>query len=629
MRQLIQELQRRKVLRVGALYVVGAWVVLQVADLAFPGLGIPDGAIRYVWIGVLAGFPLALLFAWRYEITAQGILRTPASAEADPDPAGRALRRSDYLVLASFLVVALFLVVRLAAEVRTLPPLVAFGFPQGEIPSNTVAVMPIQNVTGDPDQAYFAAGIHDELTTALSRIGGLTVKAASSTRVYRNVVQPALRTGLELRAAHLVEGSVMRSGNRLRVNVRLISAATEENLWSESYEREIEDVLTLQNEVARTIAEQVGVELTADEEVRLTGAPRVNPQVYETYLRGMYQLNQYTPTGIQKGLEYLHQAVALDPEDPLAYAGLAQGYTLIGHSANPPPGVFALARGAAEKALALDPLFPEAHAAMAEIQLYYDWDWDAAETSFRRALQLNPNLEFAHGHYAWLLQLLGRTDASIEHMTRAQQIAPVTPIFTAWLGWLHWGAGEPDRAIAEALQALEVNPDFPWGLYVLGGAYAAKGMFDEALATYERLAEVNPRLGNWGLGFTYAQMGRPEDAREAAARLAANPGQKDLLVLGLVHAILGERDEAIRWLDAAYQAHVDWFPFVATRAGYDHFVGMALDSLWTDPRYEELIAPLVGSEGVAGDRQGRPRRGPAGTGSSPVRAGSPAQGAGR
>jgi TolB-like protein len=590
MRQLIQELQRRKVLRVGALYVVGAWVVLQVADLAFPGLGIPDAAIRYVWIGLLVGFPLALLFAWRYEITAQGILRTPARTDADP--AGRALRRSDHVVLASFLVIALLVILRVGAEIRTLPTLVTFGSPEWEIPGNTIAVMPLENVTGDPDQEFFAAGIHDQLITALSRIGGLTVKAASSTRVYRNVIQPALRTGLELRTAHLVEGSVLRSGNRLRVNVRLISAATEENLWSESYEREIEDILTLENEVARTIAEQVGVELTADEEVRLGPKRRVNPQVYETYLRGMYQLNQYTPIGVEKGLDYLQQAVALDPEDPLAYAGLAQGLTLIGHSANPPPGVFARARKAAEKALELDPLFPEAHAAMAEIQLYHDWDWDDAETSFQRALQLNPNLEFAHGHYAWLHQLLGRTDASIEHMARAQQIAPVTPIFTAWLGWLYWGADEPDRAIAEAQRALEVNPDFPFSLYVLGGAYAAKGRFDDALATYERLAQIDPRLGDWGLGFTYAQMGRHDEAHESTGRLAVNPGQKDLLMLGLIHGALGERDEALRWLEAAHEAHVDWFPFIASRNGYDHFVSMSLDSLRVDPRFEKLIAPL-------------------------------------
>jgi tetratricopeptide (TPR) repeat protein len=261
----------------------------------------------------------------------------------------------------------------------------------------------------------------------------------------------------------------------------------------------------------------------------------------------MYQLNRYTPDGVRKGLAYLQQAVELDPEDPLAYAGLAQGYTLIGHSANPPPGTFARAREAAVRALALDPLFPEAHAAMAEIQLYYDWDWDGAETSFRRALQLNPNLEFTHAHYAWLHQLLGQTDASLEHMARAQQIAPVTPIFSAWLGWLYWGAGQPDR---------------------------------------------NPRLGDWGLGLTYAQMGRLAEAHEAAARLAENPGQKDLLVLGLIHAILGERDEAIRWLAAAREAHVDWFPFIATRTGYDHFVGAAIDSLRNDPRYVELTEPL-------------------------------------
>lgn len=590
MRHLVQELRYRKVLRSGALYVVGAWVTLQVADLALPGLGIPQEAIRYVWIGVLAGFPLALVFAWRYEITAGGIRRTLSLAA--PDSETRALRLPDFVILTALLVVATAGVFRLAAEIRTVPTTVRLGAAAREIPRNTIAVLPLENVTGDPGQEYLAAGIHDALTTALSRIGALTVKAASSTRVYRNVVQPPERTGLELGTAHLVEGSVFRTGNLLRVNVRLVSTASEENLWSESYEREIADVLTLQNEVARTIAERIRVELTPDEQIRLATAREVDPAVYETYLRGMYQLNQYTPEGVRTGLELLHRAVELGPDDPLAYAGLAQGFTLIGHGANPPPGVFARARDAAVKALELDPLFPEAHAAMAEIQLYYDWDWEGAERSFRRALQLSPNLEFAHAHYAWLEQLVGNVDGALEHMRRAQQIAPVTPIFSAWLGWLHWGVGEPDAAIAEARKALEVNADFPWGLYVIGGAYASKGMFEEAVATFERLRGIAPALGDWGLGFTYTQMGRSEDAFEVLARLEEDPGQKDLLVVAAIHAALGDVDEAMQWLTAAHDAHVDWFPWIASGTGYDHFIGLAVERLGDDPRYLDFVASL-------------------------------------
>lgn len=590
MTRLVHELRRRKVLRVGALYVVGAWVALQVADLAFPGLGIPDEAIRYVWIGAIAGLPIVLVFGWRYEITPHGIRRTAAPAEAAAETL--ALRPSDYAILAALLLVSGLVVIQLTAEIRTLPSIMAPAPADRTIPRNSIAVLPMENVTGDPDQEYFAAGMHDALTTALSMIGSLTVKASSSTKVYRNVVQPAVQTGRELRAAHLVEGSVFRTGGRVRVNVRLISTASEESVWSESYERPIEDVLTLQNEVARTIAEQIQVALTPEERVRLASARAVNPDVYEVYLRGMYHLQQYTPDGVRTGLEYLQRAIELDPEDPLAYAGLAQGYTLIGHSANPPPDAFVRAREAAVRALAIDPLFPEAHGAMAEIQLYYDWDWDGADASFRRALQLNPNLEFAHGHYAWLLQLMGDMPGAIEHMARAQQIAPVTPIFSAWLGWLYWGDGQPDRAAAEARKALEVNPAFPWGLYVLGGAYAAQERFDEAIATFERLRAIRPNLGDWGLGFTYTQAGRREHALEVTARLAENPGQKDLLVLGAIHASLGDADEAMRWLEAAHEAHVDWFPFLATSSGYDHFIATALEALRDDPRYRALIAPL-------------------------------------
>jgi Tfp pilus assembly protein PilF len=156
----------------------------------------------------------------------------------------------------------------------------------------------------------------------------------------------------------------------------------------------------------------------------------------------MFHLNQYTPEGVQRGLAYLHEAVEKDPADPLAYAGLALGYTLIGHSPNPPPGVWAIAREAAAKALELDPLFPEAHGAMAEIQLYYDWDWDGAEQSFKRALQLNPNLDFAHAHYSWYFELIGNSEKSIEQMKRARQIGPLTPIYSSWLAWLYrTGAG--------------------------------------------------------------------------------------------------------------------------------------------------------------------------------------------
>jgi TolB-like protein len=582
------QLKRRKVFQTAALYVVAAWVLLQVADVAFPGLNIPEEAIRYVWIAAIIGFPLALLFAWRYQVTRQGIVRSMPLASGDVE--NLPLRKRDHLILGALLLAATGVAYRAIVEIREVPAPIRLG-PADEILPNSIAVLPLQNVTGDPEQEYFVAGMHDALITVLSKIRALKVISRSSASVYRNIVQPVRQTGLELGVAHVIEGSVFRTEDHVRINVQLIEAASDQTLWSENYERDIEDVLALQSEVARAIAEKTRVELTPDEESRLTSTRKVNPATYEKYLRGMFHLNQYTPDGMQRGLAYLHEAVENDPDDPLAYAGLALGYTLIGHSSNPPPGAWTTAREAAVRALELDPLFPEAQGAMAEIQLYYDWDWDGAEQSFRRALQLNPNLDFAHAHYAWYHQLMGNAEAAFEHMRRAQQIAPVTPIFTAWLGWLHWGENQLDEAIAEAQKSLELNPSFPWGLYVLGGVYAAKGMFEEAITTHQRLFEVMPNLGRWSLGSTYALMGREEDARGVLGELEENPGQKDLLMLGIIYAALGDEEEALRWLEAASQAHVDWFPWIGARTGTEEVWGLA--SLRDRPRFRNLVAGLA------------------------------------
>jgi TolB-like protein/Tfp pilus assembly protein PilF len=579
------ELRRRKVFQSAVFYIVGAWVALQVADLAFPGLGIPEQAIRHVWIGAFVGFPLALIFAWRYQVTNQGIVRTAPTDSGETT--NLVLNRQDYLILGLLLLVVGGVTYQLVTEIRQLPIPARLGSLAREIAPNSIAVLPLQNVTGDPEQEYFVAGMHDALITDLSKIGALTVISRSSANVYRNVVQAVRQTGLELGVANIIEGSVFRVGDRVRINVQLIDTQTDENLWSENYERDIQDVLTLQSEVARAIADQIRVNLTPDEESRLAQRRQVNPQTYETYLKGMFHLNQYTPEGVERGLAYLHEAVDKDPADPLAYAGLALGYTLIGHSPNPPPGVWAIAREAAAKALELDPLFPEAHGAMAEIQLYHDWDWDGAEQSFRRALQLNPNLDFAHAHFGWYFELIGNSEKSIEQMKRARQIAPLTPIYSSWLGWLYLGDGRLHDAMSEAQKSLELDANFAAGLWVLGRVYAAKGAYEEAIATHKRLLEIDPIFGRWGLGETYALMGRKADARRLLSEIAENPGQKDLLWLGFISALIGDRAAALTWLEAAGEAHVDWFPWAVAEKGQG-----LVEDLRDEPSFQKMVEAL-------------------------------------
>ena len=586
--QILRELRQRKVFRTAALYTIAAWVTLQVADLAFPGLGIPESAIRFVWVGAFLGFPLAVLFGWLYQITPQGIVRS-APLGAD-EAADISLKRKDYVLLTVFVIATGGIIFGLLGEIREVEIGDPFATSVREIHSNSIAVLPLSNLTGDPDQEYFVDGMHEALTAVLAQISALRVISRTSTSVYKDAARLLPEIGRELGVANIIEGSVSRSDDQVRITVQLIDAQTDEHLWAENYERDLKDVLSLQSEVALAIAERIRVKLTPDEELRLASAGQVDPETYRAYLRGVYFLNQFTPEGFAKGLAYLHEAVDKDPGDPLAYAALARGYSLIGHSAIPPPDAWARAKESAIKATLLDHQLPEAHTALAEIKLYYDWDWAGAEESFKRAIKLNPSQDWAHAHYGWYFQLIGDAERAIEEMSQAQQIGPLMPLWSAWLAWLYWGENDLDEALAQAQKAVELDPEFPWGLHVLGGVYAAKGMYEEALATHEHLRPILPNVANWGFATTYTLMGRRNDALNVAAEIAENPGQKDLLILGMIHSGLGNKMEALNWLEAAHEAHTDWFPWIGAVAGSEFT--RVLEILSDELRFQELIAGL-------------------------------------
>lgn len=584
----IRELRRRRVFRTAVLYVIAAWVILQMADLAFAGLSIPEDAIRFVWIGAFLGFPLALIFGWIYDITPDGIVRTsPLGAGETTD---LSLKGTDYALLAALLVVAGVITTGLLGEIRESEYSDEIVASIREIHPNSIAILPLNNLTGDPDQDYFADGMHETLTAVMAQISALRVISRTSTDVYRAVSRPLPEIARELRVAHIIEGSVLRSGDRIQLTLQLIDAETDEHIWAENFDRDIKDILKLQSEVARTVAERISVKLTLDEDQRLADTREVNPETYRAYLRGIYYLNQFTPEGFAKGLAYLHEAVASDPGDPLAYAALARGYALIGHSASPPPDAWARAKDTATKAALLDPDLPEAHTALAEIKLYYDWDWEGARESFEKAIELNPSQDWAHAHYGWYFQLTGDAERAIEEMKKAQAIGPLMPLWPTWVGWLYWGENELYEALAYAHKAVELSPDFSWGLYVLGGVQTAMENYDEALATFERLRPIQTNIANWGLAMAYIDMGRRDDAVKVAAELAENPGQKDLLFLGMIHAMLGNEEEALKWLEAAHDAHIDWFPWVGSGAGSE-FTRM-LSSISDQPRFRTLIEDL-------------------------------------
>ena len=581
----ITETHRRRVFQTAALYIIAAWVILQVADLAFPGLDIPEHAIRYVWIGVIMGFPIALLFGWRYQITSQGIVRTAplASGESAGD---LGLKTTDHVLLSMLALIVVAISYGVIEEIREVEQpfgISAFG---REILPNSIAVLPLDNLTGDPGQEYFVDGLYDAMIADLSQIRALHVTSRTSARVYKNAAKPMIEIGRELGVANVIEGSVFRTNNQVRVTVQLINAATDEHLWADNFKREVKDILALQGEVARAIADQVAATLTPNEVARLTRTRQVNPDVYESYLKGMFFMSQLEPDAIPKGLQYLHDAIRIDPREPLAYAGLALGYNTIGHGMDA-HGAFPKALAAAQKAVELDEYSGEAWAALAEAQLYYEWSWQVAEESFKRALQLSPNLDHARHHYAFLLVLLGRTEESFAEAERARDLSPMDPIWAADTAWLYMLEERWDEAISIAEECLSFSPDFPFCLWSMGEIYTLQGNFDEAIEYHERIVRGSP-FASWALGPTYAMAGRHDEAREIARAMAENPTPKDLLFLALTYSAMGETDEALRWLEAAYESRTDWLPFIVTHNAF----GGAVEPLRDEPRFREMVAKL-------------------------------------
>jgi eukaryotic-like serine/threonine-protein kinase len=447
----------------------------------------------------------------------------------------------------------------------------------------SLAVLPFDNLSGDQGEGYLVEGMHDALIGALGQIGNLRVTWRASSNGFRGSRKPLGEIARELGVDRLVTAGVLRTGDSVQFQVRLVQTRPEERIvWARAYSRELRDVLAMQGEAAQSIAREVGVRPTAEQEGRLAASRPVDPATYEAYLRGMYHLNRSTPEDIAEGLRYLQQAVDRNPGDALAWAGLALGYATVGHGPAPPPDVWQRARAAALRAVTLDPQLAEAHAALADVKLYFEWDWAGAEAAFRRANELNPSLAMNHYHYAWYLALFGRLDEAVVEHRRAQALDPLTPIHTGWLGGLYVLQGRPDAAIEEARKCLELDDRFAIGLVVTGMAYVQKGMFPEAIDALRRAVEVNPAW-SYMLGVTLASAGQRDEARPIVAALENGPVSAwTAFGLGALHAALGDRDKAFQWLGR--EPHHAWLPWVRVLPEFQ--------SLHGDPRFAALLEKM-------------------------------------
>ena len=446
----------------------------------------------------------------------------------------------------------------------------------------SIAVLPLQNFSGDPEQEYFSDGLTEGLITELAKVGALKVISRTSVMRYKGTDKPLPQIARELGVDAVLEGSAQRVGDNVRITAQLINAATDEHLWAETYDRGMADLLRVQSEVTRAIAQRINIALTPEQETRLAGTRAISPAVYEAYLKGMFHLSKRTPAGIQQGMAYFQEAVEKDPANPLAYAGLALGYITLAHGPDPPEYALRQAKGAAQTALKLDDSLPEALAAMAFLRGYYDWQWDEADEILRRALEVNPSLAIAHYHSSWFHVLFGRNDEAIAAHKRAQEMDPLMPMHTSDLGVLYVWLGRYDEAIEEGRKSIEINPNFPNGYVALGLAYRDLERYDEAIDAHRKMAELSP-LFRWELGSTYAAAGRIDEAREVLAELKQQKVTPwNAFFLAKLHTALGEKDEAFRWLN--YEHPHAWVPWVRVWPDFQ--------SLRGDPRFDDLLRKM-------------------------------------
>ena len=575
------ELKRRNVYKVAVAYVVVGWALAQGIAQVFPVFDIPNWVVRVIVVLIVIGFPIALVLAWAFELTPEGLKRTEAADAAKQHSRNRVWIY--VVIIAGALSVGLFFLGRYTA------------LNVANLPAKSIAVLPFENLSSDPDNAYFTEGIQDEILARLAKIADLKVISRASTQRYKSSPDDLPEIAKRLGVSNILEGSVQKTADRVRVTVQLINAATDAHLWGETYDRNLTDVFAAESDIARAIATTLQAKLTGSEQHALTARPTENTEAHQLYLRGRYFWNKRTGADLKKSIDYFNQAIAKDPNYALAYAGLADAYVLLSAYAEASPkDSLPQAKAAAAKALELDSTLGEAHASLAQALLAYDLNFAEATREFRRAIELNPNYATAHHWYGEsVLGPLGKFEEAIAEARRALELDPLSVIINADFGSALTNARRYDQAIEQLRKTVEMDPGFYYAHWTLGNALELKGFNEEAIAEYRKAIALNDDpLPQALLGHLYAKLGRKDEALAILKQLRElRESSKERYVspynLALIHIGLGQKNEAIQLLEETYEER-DGYNIVFIK------VEVLLDPLRGDPRFEALVQKVFG-----------------------------------
>jgi TolB-like protein len=525
-RNFFRELRRRRVFRIAALYIVGAWVALQAADLAFPGLHIPQSAIRFVWIGAILGFPVALILGWRFDMAGGRVVRTPDVAASEHPALGRA----DYAVLATLGIVAAAITYGMAVEIldtRTQP---ANRVLTADIDPKSIAVLPFTNMSGDVANEPFTIGIHDDVLTHISKIGD--IKVISRTSVAR--LDPAMSIpaiGKLLGVATVLESGVQRIGSRVRINAQLIDTVSDQHLWAETFDRELttQHIFAIQSEIAAAITDKLQASLSPRDEAKLNRVATQNMQAYEAYMLGRQRMVMRTREELLEANDYFEKAVELDPQYSLAWVGLADANLLLDYYGYLPlDDALARAEPSLARALAIDDQLGAAYASVG-LSRVRQGDSAGAETAFKRAIELDPNNPKPYHWYGdVLINEMGQPEAAIPLLERARELDPLSPAINVTLGQALEASGRFSEAMAFYRKAMEIEPDFPAAHFLIAQHHrTVYGEMDEAVRWHHKELAIEP--------------------------------SRDTGALGLIYLDLGDVEKAEYWIDHALGMQPDWF----------------------------------------------------------------------
>ena len=585
-RNFFAELRRRNVYKVAVVYAVTTWLLIQAASILVPTFEAPAWVMKVVVMAVVLGFPIALILAWAFELTPEGIKQTE-----DVEPfdlrSGKALHAGHVpknrtwiyvTVIGVALSVGLFLIGRFTAGNSSI------ASPIG-LPEKSIAVLPFENATRNMETEYLSDGISEALINSLTELQQLKVIARSTAFRYKGKQVDPQAVGRELKVRTVLMGVVRQLGDKLNVQVDLVDAVTGTQLWGQEYERRLVDVLAVKQALVREVTEKLSLKPTGEQEQRLIQRDTSNPEAYQFYLRGRYYWNKRTAENVKKAIDQFQQAADKDPNYALAYVGLADCCLLQeDYIGTPASESYPKAKAFAQRALQLNSSLAEAHTSLGYVYTSL-WDWKQAEEEFKRSIKLDPNYSTAPHWYSICLLSLGRIGEAMTEIRHAHELDPLSAVIGTTLTYAWFAQGDVNASIAQCKEVIDLDPDYPRAHEYLGLGYLKQGRYAEAVAELEKAVELSGRERRplRDLGYGYAISGKRAEALTVLKELEAKYEKKEALAqdFAAVYTGLGEKDQAFAWLEKDFQA----------RSGLLAWIRWAppFESLRSDPRCADLL----------------------------------------